>query len=110
MARVTFNAEPKESFLCLKELSLSNIPAIFDPQKCYLRALVDDDSYCTSFGTYNKNERVLTWNESLNVPLKQRDLNETYVYVMVCINTEAEISFIDTLLANVRAFHFYLLV
>jgi len=55
MARVSFNSESKDSYLCLKELSLSHIPAVFDPEKCYLRALVDDDTYCTSFGTYNKN-------------------------------------------------------
>ena len=105
MAKVTFNEESSEnSYFCLKELSLSQIPEILDPSKCYVRALVDDDTYCTSFGTYNKNEGVLTWNESLSVPLKQRDLNEICVYVMVCINTESEISFIDTMLANVNSF------
>jgi hypothetical protein len=105
MAKVTFSADSeKNTFFCLKELSLSQIPAFLDPSKCYVRALIDDDTYCTTFGTYHKNEGVLTWNDSLSVPLKQREINDTCVYVMVCINTESEISFIDTMLANVNPF------
>jgi hypothetical protein len=45
----------------------------------------------------------LTWPDTIYLPLKQRSFHDTCVYVMVCINTEPEISFLDTMLANVRS-------
>jgi len=75
-----------------------------DLSKCYVRALIDDDTYCTTFGRWRDNQ--LEWQDAIFLPLKQRDLSETSIFVMVCINTEAEISFIDTMLANVKNYPF----
>jgi hypothetical protein len=52
------------------------------------------------FGRWRDNQ--LEWQDAIFLPLKQRDFSETSIFVMVCINTEAEISFIDTMLANVK--------
>lgn len=88
--------------LFLDGLTLSNE---LDLQKCYIRALIDDDTYCTQFGKITS-ESQLTWNDSIYLPLKQRNLEETSVYVMVCVNTESEISFLDTMIANVSNLFF----
>ena len=66
-----------------------------------MRALIEDDSYCSGFGQISGG--VLSWPDTMYLPVKQRDLKEQSVYLMVSLNTEAEISFIDTMLANVSA-------
>lgn len=44
----------------------------------------------------------LVWDQQIFVKLgpAQRDLTETSIYIMLCVNTEDEISFIDKMLAN----------
>jgi len=94
--------ERLDAFLVLKNLVLDGLKPNndIDISKCYIRALIDDDTFCTHFGKGIENQ--LTWNDAIHLPLKQRNLEETCVYVMVCINTENEISFLDTMVANVR--------
>ena len=43
----------------------------------------------------------LKWDSPLYVKIGgQRDIENTLVYLMICLNTESEISFIDQMLAN----------
>ncbi len=88
----------QDAYLSLKSLTLEGTKEI-DTSRCYIRALIDDDAYCTFFGQMVDGK--LSWPDAIYLPLKQRNLKDTCVYVMVCVNTESEISFLDTMLANV---------
>ena len=99
---------PQDAYLVLRDLVLEKMTRKdIDLSKCYIRALVDDDSFCTHFGQLSPTQ--LQWPDSIYLPLKRRNLAETCVYVMVCINTESEISYCDNMLANVSLLGFNVL-
>jgi len=57
----------QDSYLVLKNLVLDGLhTADLDTSKCYIRALIDDDTYCTHYGKGSP----LKWNDAIYLPLK----------------------------------------
>ena len=88
-------------------------------QKAYVRILLDDDTFTTKFATLSPDGEGtlatcpffrLDWHEEyseseamapIHVPIgNKRDLNLTSVFMLLCMNMESEISFIDPMMAN----------
>lgn len=66
--------------------------------KLYVRVLLEDDTFVTDFGTKTVDGDLveITWNKPLYFKLSNsRDPSTFSVYLMFCLNTESEISFID---------------
>ena len=61
----------QDAFLSFKNLTLEGTLKI-DTSKCYIRALVDDDAFCTFFGQMINGK--LVWPDAIYLPLKQRNL------------------------------------
>lgn len=67
-----------DAYLVLKSLSLSHLKQTINLQKCYIRALIDDDTYCTHFGKVTPIERSdngeasyqIEWPDAIYLPLK----------------------------------------
>lgn len=74
-------------------------------KKAYVRVLLEDDTFVTDFGTPNVDGETveITWNKPLYFKLQNpsKDPESFIVYLMFCLNTEAEISFIDQMVGNV---------
>jgi hypothetical protein len=61
----------QDSFIVLKQMALKELSQHQDKvdiSKCYVRALIDDDTYCTTFGKWRDNQ--LEWQDAIFLPLK----------------------------------------
>jgi hypothetical protein len=92
-----------DAALELQILKISGIPVgkysnhLLD--KAYVRVLLEDDTFVTDFGTKTLDGDTIeiTWNKPLYFKLSnpQRDPSHYQIFLMICLNTEQEISFID---------------
>jgi hypothetical protein len=99
----------KDAALELQILRLSNIPAgkysdeLLD--KAYVRVLLEDDTFVTGFGSrVAEGDSVeIVWNKPVYLKLTNpsKPLASYMLYLMVCLNSEDEISFIDQMIGNV---------
>lgn len=73
--------------------------------KAYVRVLLEDDTFVTDFGakSIDGDTIEITWNKPLYFKLSNpsRDPSNYQIFLMICLNTETEISFIDLMIGNV---------
>eukprot|EP00347_Sterkiella_histriomuscorum_P001758 403370798 len=72
--------------------------------KCYIRILLDDDNYNTGFGRIIESESGsidIEWDEQIFVKVgNDKDVENCQIYIIVCINTESEISYLDKMIST----------
>lgn len=70
--------------------------------------LLDDDTYHSGFPLVERKEEGvvdLEWEDTLYVAVGgERDLENTQVYLIICVNTEPEISYLDRMIATVISY------
>ncbi|CDW89014.1 UNKNOWN [Stylonychia lemnae] len=98
----------QDSTLQIKISSIQGLnPADYERDeldKCYIRILLDDDNYNTGFGKVSLQDNGLLdieWEESIYVKVgNDKDVASTQIYIIICINNEKEISYLDKMIST----------
>ena len=101
----------QDAALEIQILKLSGIPVgKYNDEllsKAYVRVLMEDDTFVTGFGekVVDGDTIDIVWNKPLYFKINNpsRDPTQYQVFLMICLNSESEISFIDKMIGNVSA-------
>ena len=71
MQTLNVREESQDAYFVMKDLKLRGVESGggADLSKYYIRALVDDDTFCTQFGKLSE-PQCLQWSDTIYLPLK----------------------------------------